>query len=142
MLTRQKFVLSRLPEPILKKKGPAVNGVADVLKDEDGVACSFCKVNWWKASCILQGLTLQLMLATLDWPLVGFLVGQSGFETSFPATSTALSSFCGFFFLLSTLIYSFQHLKSFDFVFSFNKIFNWMTKRWKILWSERNQISL
>lgn len=65
----------------IKKKGPGVNGVADVSGDEDSVACSFCKVNWWKASCISPGLTLQLMLATLDWPPVRLSVRQSDFET-------------------------------------------------------------
>lgn len=39
----------------------------------------------------------------LDWPPVRFSVGQSGFETLFPATGTALAQFVGFFsyFLLS-----------------------------------------
>lgn len=94
MLTGQKFVLSRLPKPILKKKrkeGLGVYRVADVLEDEDSVVCSFSRVNRWKASYLLQELTLQLTLATLDWPPVRFSVGQSGFETSFLAPGTALS---------------------------------------------------
>lgn len=139
MLTRQEFVLSRLPKPILKRKGPGVNGVADVLEDEDSVACSFRKVNWWKATtanvsyarlaaCSFFSRTVRL------WNVVSSY--QHGFET----ISTFLLVFNKWVAVPANCFCpSFQGLKSFDFVFHLMKR---MIKRWKIHWSERNHISM